>query len=180
MEQIGDRIFFVVGTSEGSGKTLAAKHLSERFGFPLFSSSVVIEPEVERVLGLAPGTVAAARALVRSSYRDDLVREGDAMRARGNPPGVACVRAGHRIIDGLRLGTEVVASVECARSMGLDPMVICLDRHGRPPSDNTDVPGLRAAADAFIQNDWDAEEPLFAAVDTAIDAHIRKGRRRKR
>ena len=177
---IGKQIFFVVGTSEESGKTLVAEYLMRRFGVPTVSSSVVIEPRVDVLLGKPVGTVAEARKMWRDAYRQDLVDEGDRMRAAGHPPGVVCVRKGYRIIDGLRTGPELAASIDYARSIGLDPFVFCVDRHGRPPIDNTDVAGLSALADTMIHNDWEDNKPaLFAVVETALTTKRNGSRRDK-
>ena len=166
---IGNRIFFVVGVSEGSGKTLVAEYLVRKYGTPMISSSVLLEDRCDILLGLPAGTIHKARAEQRNAYRQDLVDEGDRLRAAGFPPGVQCVRDGYRIIDGLRAGPELAASIKHARSVGLDPFVFCVDRFGKPPIDNTDVPGLTALADAYIHNDWvDDKKSLFGVIEEAI------------
>ena len=168
---IGKRIFFVVAVSEDSGKTLVGEYLVRKYGTPMISSSALLEDHCDVLLGLPAGTIHAARAKPgqRNAYRQDLVDEGDRMRAAGFPPGVQCVREGYRIVDGLRAGDELAASIAYARSVGLDPFVLCLDRFGKPPTDNTDVPGLTALADAYIHNAWiDDKKALFEAVEDAI------------
>ena len=166
---IGKRIFFVVGVSEESGKTLVGEYLARKYGTPMISSSVLLEDHCDVLLGKPAGFIHAARAKQRNAYRQDLVDEGDRMRAAGFPPGVQCVRENYRIIDGLRAGDELAASITYARGIGLDPFVFCLDRFGKPPIDNTDVPGLTALADAYIHNDWvDDKKSLFGVIEEAI------------
>jgi hypothetical protein len=165
-----DLLVLIVATSEQAGKTTAAAECARLLGLPSASSSRPISAAVERKLGLAAGTIAAARAKDPEHYRRELIEEGDRMAAAGLTPGQACLREGYRIIDGIRRVAELEATCAEARAMGLRPLVICLSRPGLAARDNTEVAGLRSMADAHISNDGTLDD-LRAKVAEVLRRH---------
>ena len=77
------------------------------------------------------------------------------MAAAGQSPGLLCVQAGSRVIDGMRRVSEVRESCAEARKRGLMPIVLFVEnpRDAARVNDNSEGPGLRLLADAIIIND---------------------------
>ena len=161
-------VVLVVGGTEQSGKTTVAGRAAAILGVGTITSSAVLNAPAERRLGLPAGTIAAARASDHSAYRDELIREGDMMRARGESPGAACVAAGYRVIDGLRTAKEVAMTRRAAVDLGLSPVVLFVENPRKPvASDNTQTEQLRAAADIVIRND-SSLDVLLRRADAAL------------
>lgn len=161
-------LVIVVATAPQAGKTTVAHHLAARLGTDHVASSSVVARRVERALELDPGTIAAARALDPDHYRPELIAEADAMREAGLHPGVLCVEAGYRVIDGLRTEAELDATIAAARAAGLRPFVVCVDRPiDGHPGDNTERDELLARADAILENRGSLAD-LLEAADRAL------------
>lgn len=164
----GRLVVLVVGGTEQSGKTTVASRAAAILGVGAITSSAVLNAPAEERLGLRPGTIAAARAVSHSSYRDELVREGDLMRARGESPGAACIEAGYRVIDGLRTAKEVAMTRRAAVKRGLIPVVLFVANPRKPvASDNTQTDALRDLADLTIFND-SSLDVLLRRADAAM------------
>lgn len=158
----------VVGGTEQSGKTTVASRAAAVLGVGAITSSAVLNAPAEQRLGLRPGTIAAARALSHGAYRDELVREGDLMRARGESPGAACLAAGYRVIDGMRTAKEVAQTRAAAKKLGLTSVVLFVVNPRKPAaSDNTQSEALRELADLVIVNDGSLEA-LLRRADEAL------------
>jgi hypothetical protein len=128
----------------------------------------MILERAERRLDLEPGAILRARRSNPANYRPELVDEGNRMAAEGMSPGLLCVLAGYRVIDGIRRGEELAASIAEARHRGLEPFVVCVERAaGAHATDNTEAATLRAMADAVIKNDGRMAE-LEAASRAAL------------
>jgi hypothetical protein len=166
---------FVIGGTAKSGKTTVANYCAERLGTAAITSSSIIEPLVDAQLGLPRGTVARYRQIDRDAFRQALIETANALAERGEPPGLLCVKAGFRIVDGIRRVTELALAKAEAERLGLRPIVIFVERPGMPIVDNTESDGLRAMADVEIVNDGDV-----TALRTKVDAALRTIDRRQR
>lgn len=150
---IGPRVLFVIATAAQSGKSTASRRLAARLGVEIGMTSAVISERLEQRLGLPVGSVAATRRRDPERYRAEIVAEGDAMRAEGRSPGEVCVDRGYRLVDGIRVASEIAAAMAAARERGLVPSVLCIERPGEHPADNTEPEALRAMAERVIVND---------------------------
>jgi hypothetical protein len=167
--RLGDQIIFVIATAAQSGKSTASRRLAERTGAEIGMTSAVISERLEQRLGLPNGSVSAARRRDPERYRAEIVTEGDAMRAEGRSPGEVCVDRGYRIVDGIRVASEIAAAISAARERGIVPTVVCIERPGVHPVDNTEPTALRAMADRRIDNDAGVEA-LYMQIDRLADA----------
>ena len=149
---------FVVAPAKRSGKSLVASLLAAALDVDWVASSDMVVERLEPRLGLAPGTIKAARHSNAESFRAEMVAEGNRMTADGNAPGVLCVRRGYVVIDGLRRGAEVADASAEARHLGRTPVVICVERASATGTDNSESDALRAAADFTIRNDGTIED----------------------
>ena len=150
---------FVVSGRPRSGKTTVSAIAAEFLGVSPVISSTVVNRRIEARMGLAPGTIAAERVLDPEHFRPELIAEGNAMAAAGMSPGLLCVQAGSRVIDGMRRVSEVRESCAEARKRGLIPIVLFVDnpRDATRVNDNTESLGLRSIADVIISNDASVE-----------------------
>lgn len=162
-----DPAVFVVALAPQSGKSTVARHLAERLGVAWAASSWAVARSLETRLELVPGQIAAERADDHERWRPELIEEGDRMRAEGSHPGAVCVREGYRVVDGIRSVAELQAARLEALRLGLQPLVLCIERPGAVVSDNTDAAGLREEADAVIVNDGSISE-LLSRADAAL------------
>jgi hypothetical protein len=162
----------VVALAPQSGKSTVAALAAERLGTEWRASSAPVVERLEAELGLAPGTIAAERALDHDRYRAELVALGDEMAGRGELPGVLCIEAGFRVVDGIRRAHELEATRAAARERGWRPLVLCVERPGQELTDNTEADALRRAADLVIVNDGSLEE-LRRRVDAALGIDAR-------
>ena len=162
---MGPRVLFVIATAAQSGKSTASRRLAARLGVEIGMTSAVISERLDQRLGLPVGSVAAARRRDPERYRAEIVTEGDAMRAEGRSPGEVCVDRGYRLVDGIRVASEIAAAMAVARERGLVPSVLCIERPGEHPADNTEPEALRAMAERVIVNDRS-----IAHFHTQIDA----------
>lgn len=144
---------FVIGTSQQSGKTEAARRLAADLGLRQMSTSTAIAMRLEERLGIPPGTIAAARLADPETYRAELIAEGDAMGFEGAAAGVVALGYGARVIEGIRRVHELAAAIDAARGMGIEPVVVCVERPDMVLNDNTEADELRACADVVIAND---------------------------
>jgi len=146
---------FVVSGRPRSGKTTVCEMAADYLGVAPIKSSVMVNPRVETNLGLPEGTVERARAANAEAYRQNLIDEANAMAAAGRPPGLLCVEAGFRVIDGMRRVAEVNISRAAARKQGLLPIVLFVEnpQNDIRANDNTESLGLHNMADAIIRND---------------------------
>lgn len=159
---------FVVGGTEQSGKTTVAARCAAILGTAAISSSVMLNPLVEKRLRLPSGTIALARARDHNAYRADLIAETDRLSAREESAGLLCLRAGYRVIDGLRRASEVKQCRAAARKRGWRPLVLFLERSGRgAATDNTETAALRRLADAVISNDGGLDH-LMSKTDAVL------------
>ena len=169
-------VLFVVATAPQSGKSTAAGFFAQWLATPRVESSSMINERVERRLGLEPGTIVRVRRTSPATYRPELVDEGNRMAAEGMSPGLLCVLAGYRVIDGIRRGTELAASVVEARARGFEPFIVCVERAaGDHATDNTEAATLRSMADVVIQNDripGEAEAVWHARLEAACRAAL--------
>ena len=161
-------LVIVVATAPQAGKTTVACHVALRLKVDHVPSSRVVVERVERALSLSPGTIVAVRTSSPETYRPELIAEADAMRAAGVYPGVLCVEAGYRIIDGLRTEAELDATLAAAAARGLHALVLCVDRPvGAHAPDNTERDRLLARADAVVRNTGSIKD-LLASVDAVL------------
>lgn len=149
---------FVVAPAKRSGKSLVASLLAAALDVDWVASSDMVIERLEPRLGLAPGTIKAARHSNAESFRTEMVEEGNRMTTAGAAPGVLCVRRGYTVIDGLRRGAEVTDASAEARRLGRQPIVICVERAIATGTDNSEGAALRAAADFTIRNDGTIED----------------------
>ena len=112
-------------------------------------------------------TIARERALDHDRYRAELVALGDEMAERGELPGVLCVEAGFRVIDGIRREHELAATRDAARAKGWRTLILCVERPGQQRTDNTEAEALRRAADLMLLNDGSLDD-LRRRVDAAL------------
>lgn len=172
-DRLGNHVLFVVATAAQSGKSTVSRRIAERLGLPVGMTSAVISEQLEARLGLPAGSIAAARKNDPERYRAEIVAEGDGMRAAGRSPGEVCVDRGYRLVDGIRVASELAAAATAARERGMTPFVLCIERPGVHPSDNTEPEALRAMADAVFDNDGSLER-LYAQVETLL-ARLSRG-----
>jgi len=146
---------FVVSGRPRSGKTTVSAIAADFLGVQPVISSSAVSSRVEARLHLTPGTISAQRAIDPERFRPELIAEGNAMAAAGQSPGLLCVQAGSRVIDGMRRVSEVRESCAEARKRGLMPIVLFVEnpRDAARVNDNSEGPGLRLLADAIIIND---------------------------
>jgi len=146
---------FVVSGRPRSGKTTVCEMAADYLGVSPIKSSVMVNPQVEKLLNLPEGTVERARAANAEAFRPELIAVGDAMAAAGRPPGLVCLEAGFRVIDGMRRVSEVEISRAAAQGLGLLPIVLFVENPGNDTrvNDNTESAGLYALSDAVIRND---------------------------
>jgi hypothetical protein len=146
---------FVVSGRPRSGKTTVSAIAAEFLGVTPVISSHQVNGRIETRLGLRPGTIIAERVIDPERFRPELIAEANAMAAAGMSPGLLCVRAGSRVIDGMRRVSEVRESRAEARKRGLIPIVLFVEnpRDAVRINDNTESLGLRAMADVVIRND---------------------------
>ena len=146
---------FVVSGRPRSGKTTVSAIAADFLGVKPVISSSAVSSRVEARLHLNPGAISAQRALDPELFRPELIAEGNAMAAAGQSPGLLCVQAGSRVIDGMRRVSEVRESCAEARKRGLIPMVLFVEnpRDAARVNDNSESTGLRLLADAIIIND---------------------------
>ena len=157
----------IVALAPQSGKSTVAALVAERLGTPWRASSAPVIERLEGELGLAPGTIARERALDHDRYRAELVALGDEMAERGELPGVLCVEAGFRVIDGIRREHELAATRDAARAKGWRTLILCVERPGQQLTDNTEAEALRRAADLMLLNDGSLDD-LRRRVDAAL------------
>jgi hypothetical protein len=146
---------FVVSGRPRSGKTTVSTIAAEFLGVAPVISSHQVNGRIETRLGLKPGTIIAERAIDPERFRPELIAEANAMAAAGMSPGLLCVQAGSRVIDGMRRVSEVRESCTEARRRGLIPIVLFVENphDATRVNDNTESFGLRSIADAVITND---------------------------
>ena len=159
---------FVVSARPQSGKTKVGEVIAQALGVDLAISSAVVNTRIEAEFGFPAGTIALVRAVRPEYFRPDLIATANAMAAAGESPGLLCVRAGARVIDGMRRVSEVKESAKEARARGLVPVVIFVERPDNDSrvNDNTESDGLRAIADAVVLNDAGLSELPARALST--------------
>ena len=157
----------IVALAPQSGKSTVAALVAERLQTPWRASSAPVIERLEGELGLAPGKIARERVLDHDRYRAELVALGDEMAERGELPGVLCVEAGFRVIDGIRREHELAATRDAARAKGWRTLILCVERPGQQLTDNTEAEALRRAADLMLLNDGSLDD-LRRRVDAAL------------
>ena len=166
---------FIVSGRPRSGKTTVCAIVAALIGaMPVESSSMVTWP-IEQAMGLERGTIERERLIDAERYRPEMIKVANAMAAEGNSPGLLCVKAGHRLIDGMRRVSEVEDSQAEARSRGLIPVVLFVEnpKDLARVNDNTESAGLRRIANAIIVNDSTVEELRYKTAH-ALGSAIKK------
>jgi len=161
----GERgVFVIVGLAPGCGKTESATGVGNCLELERISTSTLIAEQAERLRGMAPGTIARARARDRDAYRDLLGRVGDLMTDAGEPPPSLAICRGYRVIDGARRVADVEHARWTATGLGLVPFVLCLRRRETSTYDISES-ALLETANEVIDNDFDLQYLAAQTID---------------
>ena len=173
------RVVLIVGQI-GHGKSSVRAALSAASGLRGASCSDLIYEKLARKRGV---TVASLRQIPKEQLRPELVALGDWLVGVGDaasPAGIPwyggyrgydalvweLFDGGFRIIDGVRRRVEMLATLARFRSMGVEPVVVHVERP-MVPSVRDNSEDLRDFADFHVVNDGSREELAAKVRDLA-------------